>query len=1036
MRAAVLALLASMLPAAALGGVPVNIVQTDLKPLIRAGLDSPVQFAVLVPHAVSAASGGSWSTADGRATWRYAVEVRSAVSLSFHATRSSLPDSATLVVRGAKTTMSYRARDLHRGELWSRIQPGEALQFTLTVAAEDRSKVSFSIVSLQAGYRSLGPGVQDHPYYRELKAQQAAASGNASCVTNYACKVTAANRPAGSATVALLIGNLYQCTGSLINDVPGDNMPYVLTARHCETGHLGGGDPGAASAVTVYWDASTACGAALGSIYDTSLPTQTGAQTRVEQQDVWLIELDVNPVVSDAQFAGFNAAGGAVQGGYTIHHAEGYDKQFTGWFGQAAALQESAVLGTTYVSNFWETVNQIGNIGPGASGSGLFDQNNRLVGSLSLGRTTNDPSGYGACPLAKPPNPNGSNGVADFTALASVWHSTADTTSTTGKATLQSILDPAHTGILAEPSAPVANVTFSASTETLSFGQPMTLTWSAPGATRCTAGGGVAGDGWSGLLAASGSQSVTEAAPGVLTYTLSCAYAGGRTAKASVTVTWLGPLPQVQFNVPFEVWTTTPATLSWTSNVAPCSISGGGLSLTNLPASGTTTTTQATATDVTYALTCGPANNNETLGGLVQYVTPSLVFNANGTDRLLGQTFFLQWVTAADVCTPSGGAANDGWANTEFTGVAATSALPFYPKVTTLGTYTYTLTCSTGSVALSQSVTVTFENNAPYVTASLSTPSVTFSDSPADYVTITYDSNLSTCTFSSIPGIPVISYVIGSMQSPPLPQGLITLAPYESGTYQLSISCNPADLNPSVTFPPMTLTVLPPAPPTAAITFNPGSVLAGQSFTAAWSSTNAADCTLTGGIPGGLWGETQTSPPTGYDTETGVAGQYTFGLSCSSIDPSTAPAVTQAVLTIVALSATLTASATSVTNGDSFTLTWSSSGATGCTTSGGGANGTPWTGPVGPSGTQTQTATTNGTFTYSLVCSGGNESTTPQQATIKVSALSSGTGASNSAVGGGGGGAMSALEVALLAALLALSRTVQPVVAAGRRRAA
>ena len=102
----------------------------------------------------------------------------------------------------------------------------------------------------------------------------------------------------------------------------------------------------------------------------------------------------------------------------------------------------------------------------------------------------------------------------------------------------------------------------------------------------------------------------------------------------------------------------------------------------------------------------------------------------------MGQTFFLQWATAADVCTPSGGAANDGWANTEFTGVAATSAVRSIRQVTTPGTYTYTLTCSTGSVALSQSVTVTFENNAPYVTASLSTPSVTFSDSPADYVTI------------------------------------------------------------------------------------------------------------------------------------------------------------------------------------------------------------------------------------------------------------------------------------------------------------
>ena len=127
--------------------------------------------------------------------------------------------------------------------------------------------------------------------------------------------------------------------------------------------------------------------------------------------------------------------------GYTIHHAEGNDKQFTGWFGQAAVVQQSDVLGTTYLSNFLETVNQTGNIGPGASGSGLFDQNNHLVGSLSLGRQTSDPSGYGACPVANPPAPNGSNGVADFTSLAAVWNSTADTTSTTGRTTLKSVLE-------------------------------------------------------------------------------------------------------------------------------------------------------------------------------------------------------------------------------------------------------------------------------------------------------------------------------------------------------------------------------------------------------------------------------------------------------------------------------------------------------------------------------------------------------------------------------------------------------------------
>ena len=229
-----------------------------------------------------------------------------------------------------KTTTSYRTRDLHHGELWSRIQPGEALEFTLTVASTDRGKVALSIVSLQAGYRSLGPGVEDHPYYRQLMARErpAQSSDNTACVANYECEITAANTPPGAATVALIVENLYTCTGSLINDVPGDNTPYVLTARHCETGQLGGGNPGAASTVTVYWDAITACGVALGSIYDASLSTQTGAQTIVEQQDAWLIKLEVNPVVSDAQFAGFDASGGAVEGGYTIHHAEGYDKQF------------------------------------------------------------------------------------------------------------------------------------------------------------------------------------------------------------------------------------------------------------------------------------------------------------------------------------------------------------------------------------------------------------------------------------------------------------------------------------------------------------------------------------------------------------------------------------------------------------------------------------------------------------------------------------------------------------------------------------
>jgi lysyl endopeptidase len=1000
---------------AASAAVAVHIVKTDLRPLIHAAVDSPVQFAVLVPHAASAANAGNWSVEGAQATWRYAVAVPTAVSLSFHATRSSLPESATLIVRGAKTTTSYRAHDLHRGELWSRIQPGEALEFALTVAAADRSGVDFRIVSLQAGYRALGPGVQDHPYYRQLKAQAAAASGNASCVTNYECKVNASNTPAGAATVALIIGNLYQCSGSLINDVPGDNTPYILTARHCETGQLGGGSPGAASTVAVYWDATSPCGSTLGSIYDGATPTQTGAQTVVEQQDAWLIRLDVNPVVPDAQLAGFDASGGAVQGGYTIHHGEGNDKQFAGWSGTAAAVLENNVLGVSYLSNFWETVNQVGNIGPGASGSGLFDQNNHLVGSLSLGRQTTDPSGYGSCPLASPPNPNGTNGVADFTSLAAVWSSTADTTSSTGSTTVKSVLDPANTGTMVVPSLSAAVIQFNPfTTDQFAVGDAVQMAWNAANATQCTASGGIAGDGWSGTLAAVGTLLVRETAPATVTYVLSCAFSGGRTARASITLIWV-TTPLLQFEAPFEIWTTRPAVLSWSSNVTPCSISGGSLSLTNLPASGTTTTTAAAAGDVTYTLSCGPANNNETLARLVHYVTPSLIFEANGTDRLLGQTFFLQWLTFADSCTPSGGAPNDGWATTAFN--QNFQPVQFAPHVTATGTYTYTLTCSSGPISLQQSVTVTFENNAPFVTTSLSAPSVTFSASPADYVTFTWNSNLSNCSVSFTPSLPVLNDGNYPFDSTPLPQGMVTIAPYQSGTYTLSTTCTVPALNStSVTSTPIALTVLPAPAPTASISFNPGSVVAGENFTTSWSSTDALICSETGGIPGGTWGEVPgfSEPPVGSVTEVGQSGQFTFGLTCQSIDPKQGAVSTQSSLTIVALDETLTASATSVTNGNPFTLTWSSTGATSCTAHGGGANGTPWSGSLSTLGTLTQTSTTNGTFTYELDCGAGNQMISKQLAITVSAASGSGSGGGS---GGSGGGAIGVLELALLAAL-------------------
>ncbi len=1006
------ALLLAACASGALAGVPVHRIQTDLRPLIRAASHSRVQFAVLVPHAASTTSNGSWSSTTAEARWSYAVEVPTAVSLSFHATQVVLPPSATLIVRGARTTTSYRAADLHRGELWSRVQPGAALQFTLTVAAAERAQVRFGIVSLQAGYRALGTGVEDHPYYRALLQARTGAASNTSCVTNYECKVTPANTSSGAATVALLVQNQFQCSGTLINDVPGDNAPYVLTARHCITGKVGVSDEpvAAAAGTTVYWDATSTCGTTLGSIYDPNIPVQTGATTLVEQQDAWLIRLDVNPVVANAQFAGFDASGAGVSGGYTIHHAEGGDKQFVAWFGTPAR-----VVQFTGFAAFLETVNQTGNVGPGASGSALYDQNNHLVGSLTYGRDTTDPSGYQSCPLPTPPAPDGANGAADFTALAAVWNSSGDTTSATGAATIKSVLDPAGTGTLVTPSAPAAAITFDASVSTQVYGQPLVLTWSASGASQCTASGGSAGDGWSGSLPASGHLSLTESASGAATtYTLTCSYAGSRTANASVSVTWEGPAPQLTLTAtPTAAWTTRPVSLTWSSNVTPCALDGGSLALTNLPASGTTTTTSATSADVTYTLSCGPGNNRGVVAALVQYTTPSVILEADGTDRRLGENFQLQWQSFADMCTALGGAAGDGWAGNSFVGGASVGI--FVPVVSVAGTYTYTLSCSAGTLVQQGSVTVTFENNAPYVTATLAPGSVAFSDSPADYATLTWSSNLSSCMANSNPAS------LNTMTDDPLgaisqPQGALTLSPPQSGQYVLTVTCNSWNSAASVISLPMTLTVTPPAPPTVSISINPTTVAAGEAFTVAWTSTGTSQCSRNGGMPGDDW--PGFGAPAGSLTEVASAGSFLFDIRCSSIDPQTPAAAAQLPLSVGTLSAALSSNLTSVTRGASFTLSWSSVAATSCSASGGGANGTPWSGPLATSGSVTQTASATGSFDYVLTCSTGSLKVA-QDLTITVTAAAAGGAGSGGAGsgGGGGGGGLGLLELAALGAL-------------------
>lgn len=577
--------LATLLVSLAANAASVDTLSVDLNALIDAAAASKNRFAVDIAHPVS-----------GSDTWTYSVRIPGAISMSFHASEVSLPAGAVLTVTSGNTTTTYDARDINLGGLWGRPLLGDTLNFTLSGHA-----ASIHIQSFQAGYRALGGVVPNSPHYTARLKMVAPAD----CTQNYSCNATDANQGPARATVAVVVGNQYTCTGTLMNNTSNDATPYVLTARHCQNGTMGGGAPDAASAVTIYWDAVTACGSTLGSIYAGSAITQSGATTVVEQQDAWLIRLNSAPAAADAYFAGWDATGSVFTGGYSIHHALGNNKQYVGWSGQAVwQSMPRAAVRVNYESTFWGLVNGTGNTGAGASGGALFDPSNRVVGSASLAALAGGENTAGSCPV----NPAPSAPTAQYTALSGVWTSTADATSSTGNVTLQSVLDPTNTGKMVMDGFSLMPMTLTADTSFVRTDQQLTLTWNVPDARSCTASGGQTGDGWAGARSPSGSLQVSSSTGGHVDYRLSCKNAD-HVGSAAVGVDWTYVQPAAWVGVDADfVNVGDPIELSWYSNVGPCTASGGqsGDGWAGAKGgSGVQTIAASKAGTIAFVLTCG-----------------------------------------------------------------------------------------------------------------------------------------------------------------------------------------------------------------------------------------------------------------------------------------------------------------------------------------------------------------------------------------------------------------------------------------------
>ncbi len=201
----------------------------------------------------------------------------------------------------------------------------------------------------------------------------------------------------------------------------------------------------------------------------------------------------------------------------------------------------------------------------------------------------------------------------------------------------------------------------------------------------------------------------------------------------------------------------------------------------------------------------------------------------------------------------------------------------------------------------------------------------------------------------------------------------------------------------------------------ATLSASTASVAVGVSVQLSWTSTNAGQCQASSSGSKDGWAGLVASSGSQLITEA-TAGSYTYTLTCFGTTVSTPQQTTVAFQNAPVVS--LWSSADSTQPGQAITLSWSSSGDTSCSASGGTA-GDGWTGTLATIGSASVTETTAGTYAYSLSCTNGTLSAQSQKIIIVASSTSSGGG-------GHGGGTMDIILLLTLGSLTILTRRVLP----------
>lgn len=370
----------------------IDVTKLEKEDIVDQKNEVPPRFGFSHKVSASLLSHGTWvDLENGDRIWCMEIDCPSAKSINLLYDKFWLPHNATFHIYslnkshliGAFTEKNNKGTKEQPGKFGTGLVYGEKILLEYYEPKEVRGMGVISISTVVHGYR----------YISVLNSIENMESfgGSGDCQVNINCSPEGDNWQNEKRSVAMILvnGNRW-CSGSLINNVREDGIPYFLTANHCLCGWAVNDTLDAinnpdASDWSFYWNyESPTC----ANNTDLIPPSTTGAVlvANNSNSDFALFRLTESPFEFypsvQPYFSGWdrNTPG---QGGVGIHHPAGDIKK----------ISTHNITPTNY-GNFWcfywmQTPNGFSVTEGGSSGSPLYNNLHRVIGQLYGGSSVN-----------------------------------------------------------------------------------------------------------------------------------------------------------------------------------------------------------------------------------------------------------------------------------------------------------------------------------------------------------------------------------------------------------------------------------------------------------------------------------------------------------------------------------------------------------------------------------------------------------------------------------------------------------------------